>query len=141
MRANSRKEEVGQTRQEENEEIYAKELERRCEQYEEQIAKLGDEISFLKRFVKFKGNSFCFTGSLQTMTRDKAYDLVRAAGGQPCSTMSHGVSFLVTNNKNTDTEKNKFAKRVGTEIINEQEFLWVLDHLPKRPAVTPPPRF
>jgi len=138
MRAKDRSQEAGQARQEENEESYAKELERRCEQYEEHIAKLGDEISFLKRYVKFRGNSFCFTGPLKTMTRDKAYDLVRAAGGQPCSTMSHGVSFLVTNDKNTDTEKNKFAKRVGTEIINEQEFLWVLDHLPKKSIIVPP---
>jgi NAD-dependent DNA ligase len=129
---------MGQAGQEAHEKGYAEELEKRCDQYEEQIAKLADEIGFLKRFVKFKGNSFCFTGALETMTRDKAYDLVRAAGGQPCSTMSHGVSFLVTNDKDTDTEKNKFAKRVGTEIINEQEFLWVLDHLPKRPVIAPP---
>jgi NAD-dependent DNA ligase len=138
MRTKAGTKEVGQARQEAHEEGYAEELERRCEQYEDQIGKLSDEIGFLKRFVKFKGNSFCFTGALETMTRDKAFQLVRDAGGQPCSTMAHGVSFLVTNDKNTDTEKNKFAKRVGTEIINEQEFLWALDHLPKKSVVTPP---
>ena len=113
------------------EESYAKELERRCEQYEDQISKLSDEISFLKKYVSFRGNSFCFTGPLETMTRDKAYELVRSVGGQPCSTMSHGVSYLVTNNKNSDTQKNAVAKRVGTSIINETEFLWIIEHMPK----------
>jgi NAD-dependent DNA ligase len=113
------------------EESYTKKLERRCEQYDEQISKLSDEIAFLKKYVNFKGNSFCFTGALETMTRSKAFDMVREVGGTPCSTMSHGVAYLVTNDKDSDTEKNKFARRAGTTIINETEFLWVMEHMPK----------
>lgn len=71
---------------------------------------------------KLSGKSFCFTGSLETMTREQAEDLVTKNGGKVLG-VSKKLSYLVTNEPNSGSLKNKKAQELGIKIINELEFL------------------
>jgi len=69
------------------------------------------------------GKSFCFTGELGSMKRPQAEELVRSLGGQPKSSVTKGLSYLVTNDPGSGSEKNKKAASFGVAIIGEPEFL------------------
>jgi DNA ligase (NAD+) len=69
------------------------------------------------------GKSFCFTGELKSMKRPDAEALVRSLGGQPKSSVTKGLSYLVTNDPASGSEKNKKAASYGVQIISEDAFL------------------
>lgn len=69
------------------------------------------------------GKSFCFTGELTSMKRPQAEKLVRDRGGSAKSAVTKDVSYLVTNDPNSGSEKNLKARALGVPIISEQEFL------------------
>jgi DNA ligase (NAD+) len=71
----------------------------------------------------FAGKSFCFTGELKSMKRPEAEELVRSLGGQPKSSVTKGLSYLVTNDPGSGSDKNKKAASYGVGIIDEAEFL------------------
>jgi len=71
---------------------------------------------------KFEGLSFCFTGKLDTMKRAEAEQIVIDQGGEAKKSVINDLSYLVTNSTE-QTAKYKKAKEQGTRIINEQEFL------------------
>jgi DNA ligase (NAD+) len=71
----------------------------------------------------FAGKSFCFTGELRTMKRADAEDLVRALGGMPKPSVTKGLSYLVTNDPSSGSDKSKKAGAYGVGIIDEDEFL------------------
>ena len=68
------------------------------------------------------GKSFCFTGTLRTMTRSQAQDLVRGAGGSITSSVTKTLSFLVTNDPESGSSKNRKAQDLGIPIITEEQF-------------------
>lgn len=67
--------------------------------------------------------SICFTGSLNTMSRTEASKLAESKGYQIKSSVSKGLTYLVTNDKFSGSSKNKKAQQYGTKIIDENEFL------------------
>lgn len=69
------------------------------------------------------GKSFCFTGELDTMKRSEAENIVKANGGSVKSSVSKGLSFLVTNTPESGSSKNKKAAELNITIITESEFL------------------
>ena len=69
------------------------------------------------------GQSFCFTGTLDTMSRKQAAAAVEAAGGEVRSAVSAQVSYVVTNNPGSDSAKLKSARAHRVAIIDEREFL------------------
>jgi DNA ligase (NAD+) len=69
------------------------------------------------------GKSFCFTGELKSMKRPEAEELVRSLGGVPKPSVTKGLSYLVTNDPGSGSDKNKKAASYGVEIIDEDEFL------------------
>jgi DNA ligase (NAD+) len=69
------------------------------------------------------GKSFCFTGELTSMKRPEAEALVRSMGGQPKTTVTKGLSYLVTNEPSSGSDKNKKAASYGVAVIDEAEFL------------------
>jgi len=69
------------------------------------------------------GRSFCFTGELSSMKRPEAEALVRSLGGQPKSSVTKGLSYLVTNDPGSGSDKNKKALSYGVSIIDEAAFL------------------
>ena len=66
--------------------------------------------------------SVCFTGSLNRMTRTEASKVAEDAGYEVKSGVSKGLTYLVTNDSNTNSSKGKKARALGTKIINEDEF-------------------
>jgi DNA ligase (NAD+) len=69
------------------------------------------------------GKSFCFTGELSAMKRPDAEALVRSLGGQTKPSVTKGLSYLVTNDPSSGSEKNKKAVSYGVAIIDEAAFL------------------
>lgn len=70
---------------------------------------------------KLTGKSFCFTGKLETMKRPEAEAKVKALGGE-IKNVTKGLTYLVTNDTESGSSKNKKAKDLGIFIINEEEF-------------------
>lgn len=73
------------------------------------------------------GKSFCFTGELSTMKRAEAESLVKKSGGAVKSSVTKDLSFLVTNDTKSGSGKNAKAAKFGIPIINEEEFLAMLN--------------
>jgi DNA ligase (NAD+) len=69
------------------------------------------------------GKSFCFTGELRSMKRPEAEDLVKSLGGSAKASVTKGLSYLVTNDPGSGSEKNKKAASYGVAVIDEAEFL------------------
>lgn len=69
------------------------------------------------------GKSYCFTGSLNTMTRPDAQKRVEELGGKSASGISKTLTYLVTNDTESGSSKNQKAKLLGVKIIDENEFL------------------
>lgn len=73
------------------------------------------------------GKSFCFTGELKTLKRPEAEKKVRNYGGSSKSSVGKDLSFLVTNDPASGSEKNRKAREYGVAIIGEEEFLAMLE--------------
>ena len=69
------------------------------------------------------GKSFCFTGELNTLKRKEAEAMVQAKGGTVKSSVTKGLTYLVTNTPDSGSSKNKKAQELGTAIITEEAFL------------------
>ncbi|MDR0590072.1 MAG: NAD-dependent DNA ligase LigA [Spirochaetaceae bacterium] len=78
--------------------------------------------------------SFCFTGELTSMKRSEAEEQVKARGGSAKSSVVKDLSFLVTNDPESGSGKNKKARAWGIPIINEEEFLAILEDPAKASA-------
>ena len=78
-----------------------------------------------KQIVNRLGISVCFTGSLNTMSRGQAQKKAEAAGWESKSSVTKGLTYLVTN-ESTMTTKMKKALELGTKIITEETFLSLL---------------
>jgi DNA ligase (NAD+) len=74
--------------------------------------------------------SFCFTGELQSMKRSEAEALVKSLGAQAKSAVVKGLSYLVTNDPHSGSEKNKKALQLGVPVIDERAFLELIGKLP-----------
>jgi len=77
--------------------------------------------------VPLKGLSFCFTGELKTMKRNQAEEKVKALGGSAKTSVVKDLAYLVTNDPESGSSKNKKAMELGARIINEEEFLEILE--------------
>lgn len=71
---------------------------------------------------ELEGKSFVVTGTLQSMGRDVAAERVRALGGTFQTSVGKGTTYLVAGGK-IGASKLENAKRFGTEVIDEQQFL------------------
>ncbi len=72
------------------------------------------------------GKSFCFTGELSSMKRAEAENRVRDGGGTIRGTVTKDLSFLVTNDPVSGSEKNKKAAAYGVVLLDEAAFLSLL---------------
>lgn len=73
------------------------------------------------------GKSFCFTGELQTMKRSEAEQRVRQCGGSIKSSVTKDLTYLVTNDKESGSSKNLKAQKFAVPVIDEDEFLAILE--------------
>ncbi len=77
--------------------------------------------------LPLNGKSFCFTGELHQIKRKEAEQLVKDQGGKTKSSVSKGLSYLVTNTPNSGSAKNKKAQELGVTVITEEDFFLLLN--------------
>lgn len=70
-----------------------------------------------------KGVTFCFTGELHSMKRLAAEELVKQNGGSSKTSVTKDLTYLVTNNPNSNSAKNRAAREYGVKVITEETFL------------------
>jgi DNA ligase (NAD+) len=73
-----------------------------------------------------RGLSFCFTGELESMKRNQAEEKIKALGASSKSSVVKGLSYLVTNDPESGSSKNRKAHELGVPIIDEGQFLAIL---------------
>lgn len=72
-----------------------------------------------------EGKVFCITGKLSRPRADIETDIVKA-GGKLASSVTKNTDYLVTNDTESGSSKNKKAQALGIKIINEEELLGLL---------------
>jgi DNA ligase (NAD+) len=83
--------------------------------------------------LPLKGLSFCFTGELRAIKRADAEEKVKNMGGAAKSSVVKGLSYLVTNNIHSGSSKNKKARDLGVPVIDEAQFIALLNEKEKPP--------
>lgn len=74
------------------------------------------------------GKTICITGKLKLYkNRDELKSVIESAGGRVVGSMSSKVDYLINNDVNSTSSKNKSAKAAGIPIINEEEFQKLLE--------------
>lgn len=91
----------------------------------EKFDRLGVTPFFEKKTGKLVGKNFVVTGTLETMNRDEAAEKIRAQGGTFQSAVARDTDYLVAGGK-IGGSKLKKAEQYGTSIINENEFIKLL---------------
>ena len=90
----------------------------------EKLKKIGIKIEIPKIKIKkqkLKNLTFVLTGFLNKMTRDKAQEKIRSLGGKVSGSISKETDYLIVG----EDPGSKFgkAKKIGTKLLLEQEFL------------------
>ena len=70
------------------------------------------------------GKSFCFTGA-SSKPRKELHVMVESAGGEIKTSVSKGLTYLVSADENTS--KSEKAKKLGVQVITEQQFYQMLE--------------
>lgn len=70
------------------------------------------------------GKIFCITGTISHYKNRKALqEEIESFGGKTTGSVTTKTSYLINNDKNSNSSKNKKAKELGIPIISEEEFL------------------
>lgn len=85
------------------------------------IEENGTAVSSDNRFF---GKTFCITGKLfKYPNRDALVGDIETRGGKVVSSVSAKTDYLITNEPNSGSSKNEKARKFGTEIITEDQFI------------------
>lgn len=93
------------------------------------IAELMEYVTFEEMEVNtsaqdLEGKVFVITGSLETFTnRDEMKAAIEARGGKVTGSVSAKTDYLINNDINSGSSKNRKAKELGIPIITEAQFL------------------
>lgn len=96
---------------------------------EAEIVDLASEMRFIipkKMVIKenlFMGKNICCTGKLEHFTRDSINAKIVELGAKVASGVSAKTDYLITNTPDSGSSKNVNAKKFGTKIITEAQFL------------------
>ena len=73
------------------------------------------------------GKVFVITGSLTHFeNRNQLKELIESRGGQVTGSVSAKTSYLINNDVNSTSSKNKKAKSLDVPIISEEDFLGMI---------------
>ena len=75
---------------------------------------------------KLKGKTFMFTGKLINISRAEAKSLVEKNSGSIVSTVNKKLNYLILGEKPTN-KKIELAKKIGIKILNQQEWVKLLN--------------
>ena len=101
--------------------------------YKDEIRELANEFNFILpekveiRENPFMGKSICVTGKLEHFTRDSINAKILELGAKVASGVSAKTDYLITNTPDSGSSKNVNAKKFGTTIITEEEFLQMIN--------------
>lgn len=88
-----------------------------------------EEVKVVNGSNNLAGKVFVITGSLNHFAnRDEAKDKIEAAGGKVSGSVSAKTSYLVNNDTESTSGKNKKAKELGIPIISEEELIKMLNN-------------
>ena len=90
------------------------------------LVNLGVKPQPLTISDKLLGLSFAITGTLTSMSRDQASQKIKSLGGAFHTSVSQSTTYLVAGGKVGASKKAK-ALKYGTKIINEADFLSILN--------------
>ncbi len=79
------------------------------------------EVAEVMAGKPLEGKSFVFTGTLPTLEREAAQQMVRARGGDVSSSVSKKTSFVVAGDE--AGSKLEQARELGVEVLSEEDFL------------------
>ena len=68
-----------------------------------------------------EGKIFVFTGSLESMTRDEAKDMVRNLGAKASGSVSAKTDYVVSGE--ASGSKLDKARELGVQVMSEEEFI------------------
>ena len=83
------------------------------------------EVTAPTEVKKFEGKTFVLTGSLSTMTRNEAKDIIEKFGGKASSSLSKKTDYVVVG-ENPGSKADK-ARDLGVTILNEEELKSLLE--------------
>ncbi len=92
---------------------------------------LLNEIHFLKNEesgdLTFDGMNFVITGSVEHFSnRNEVKELIESKGGKVTGSVTSKTNYLINNDNQSNSSKNKKAKELGVPVITEEEFLQML---------------
>ena len=71
---------------------------------------------------------FFITGSVEHFAnRNEVKEVIESKGGKVTGSVTAKTDYLINNDVNSTSSKNKKAKELGIPIITEEEFLEMLD--------------
>lgn len=82
---------------------------------------------FEEKEVVEQVGTFCITGKLNSGTRDEIVKKAEAKGWKSLKGVTKECNYLVTNDTTSGSSKNKKAQQLGTKIINEEQFLSLIN--------------
>lgn len=71
--------------------------------------------------------SICVTGSLKFGSRNKFLEFALEHGYESKSGVSKGLTYLVNNDINSNSSKNRKAKELGIKILSEDDFMKIIE--------------
>lgn len=93
------------------------------------VGELDIDESYEKAGEALSGEIFVITGSLEHYkSRTELKKEIEAQGGKVAGSVSKNTSYLVTNNPESGSSKNKAAAELGVKIIKEDEIRTMLGH-------------
>lgn len=97
------------------------------------IEELAEYMTFeipdaVQNNANISGKTFCITGSLEHFSnRDELKDKIESFGGKVSGSISKKTDYLINNDIESTSGKNKKAKSLDIPIITEEEFLEMIN--------------
>lgn len=98
------------------------------EKFQNEFNDLLKEVTFIDKVgidnLPLENKSFVITGSTNNFTnRDELIEFIENHGGKVLKAISNNVDYLINNDINSTSTKNKKAKDLGIDIINEETLI------------------
>ena len=88
------------------------------------VVTFKDSITETVQDTSLDGLIFVITGKLNHFkNRDAIKDKIESLGGKVTGSVSKNTNYLINNDKDSTSSKNKSAKTLGIPILNEEDFI------------------